>query len=279
MAHPYYYAGKTRAQVLNDYQAYIVKFDRPLTTDDTFTPPEVYDALIEWATHHHLITPDTPIVRPFFPGADYTQATYPQGSIVIDNPPFSILSQIIRYYQAHHITYLLFAPSLTSLGTLRYAPHTVIITNTSIRYANGATISTAFLTNHPHLSDNAVITAPDLHHLIKTAQERAAQQSKATLPRYAYPDHLVTAARLHRIAPYIPLAIPRAESHHITTLQSQRPHHKSIYGSGLLISDRLAQFLQAAQLQAATPTITYPLTPTEQKIIQQLSHKATKKLV
>ena len=272
MPQPYYYAGKTRAQLLNDYQAYITKFDRPLTTDDTFTPPEVYDALIEWATHHHLITPDTPIVRPFYPGADYTQATYPTSSIVIDNPPFSILSQIIRYYQAHHITYLLFAPSLTSFGTLRVNPHhTIIITNTTIRYANGATISTAFITNHPALAPYAVITAPDLHSLITTAQERARLTTHVTPPTYDYPDHLITAATLHRIARHVPITIPRAQAHSINSLESQRPLHKAIYGSGLLISDQAAAKLKAAKLKAAKEVHTFPLSEAEQAIINKLS--------
>ncbi|MFR0556541.1 hypothetical protein [Pseudoscardovia radai] len=53
---------------------------------------------------------DVPIVRPFWPGTDYERAQYPDGCVVVDNPPFSILAKIIRFYQAHGIRFFLFAP-------------------------------------------------------------------------------------------------------------------------------------------------------------------------
>ncbi|OZG51970.1 ParB-like nuclease [Pseudoscardovia suis] len=53
---------------------------------------------------------DVPIVRPFWPGADYGRVEYPGGCVVVDNPPFSILSKIIRFYQAHGVRFFLFAP-------------------------------------------------------------------------------------------------------------------------------------------------------------------------
>lgn len=31
----------------------------------------------------------TPIVRPFWPGADYTKVEYPDNAVVVDKPPFS----------------------------------------------------------------------------------------------------------------------------------------------------------------------------------------------
>lgn len=41
------------------------------------------------------------IVRPFWPGGDYEDFDYPTGCVVIDNPPFSILSKIVRFYEDH----------------------------------------------------------------------------------------------------------------------------------------------------------------------------------
>ena len=52
-------------------------------------------------------------MRPFWPGGDYQRENYPAGCVVVDNPPFSILSQICRFYNAHGVKYFLFAPALT----------------------------------------------------------------------------------------------------------------------------------------------------------------------
>lgn len=78
----------------------------------------------------------------------------------------------------------------------------------------------------------------------------------------------------------IPFQIPRDQSHPIASLAAQRPHHKSIFGSGLLIPDTLAAQLQAAQLQAAqfqaaqfvheTKTFVFQLSEDEKTIIKNL---------
>ena len=37
-------------------------------------------------------------VRPFYPGGDYENFVYGENCVVVDNPPFSIISKIIRFY-------------------------------------------------------------------------------------------------------------------------------------------------------------------------------------
>lgn len=46
-----------------------------------------------------------PIVRPFYPGGDYINFDYPADCVVIDNPPFSILAQIVAFYAKRGIDY------------------------------------------------------------------------------------------------------------------------------------------------------------------------------
>ena len=53
------------------------------------------------------------VVRPFYPGGDYESLVYPDNCVVIDNPPFSIVSQIVRFYLKRGIKFFLFAPYLT----------------------------------------------------------------------------------------------------------------------------------------------------------------------
>ena len=48
---------------------------------------------------------------PFYPGGDYEREEYPQGCTVVDNPPFSILSKIVKHYQERGVGFFLFAPT------------------------------------------------------------------------------------------------------------------------------------------------------------------------
>lgn len=53
------------------------------------------------------------ILRPFYPGGDYEHAEYLDKGIVIDNPPFSIFTSIVRFYTIRGIPFFLFGPGLT----------------------------------------------------------------------------------------------------------------------------------------------------------------------
>ena len=287
MAQPINARGRKRADIINDYDAFVDKFKPRHTTDSCNTPDHIYNAILQYLIDGGHITPDTPIVRPFWPGADYTDPKqYTPGSVVVDNPPFSILAQILRHYNATGIPYFLFAPSLTSFNYTKADFHTtIIITDKAITYENGAKVNTAFLTNLPAFRPYVALTAPDLAQRIKQAKEQYKAQHPNPLPVYQYPANLVTATILHRIAHTKTFKIPRAQAHRVTRLEAQRPHKKNIFGTGLLIPDTLAAQLQtaqlqtvqlqtaqlqAAQLQAARATLVFPLSEAEKAIIKDL---------
>ena len=71
-----------------EYEAFVDKFKPKLTTDDCYTPPEVYEVVKNWACAKYGIDP-AKIVRPFYPGGDYESFDYSGGAVVVDNPPFS----------------------------------------------------------------------------------------------------------------------------------------------------------------------------------------------
>ena len=75
---------------------FVYKFRPKTTTDDCYTPPAVYDAVKNWVNENLLDLTGWFILRPFRLGGDYLRENYPDGSVVIDNPPFSIYSQIVR---------------------------------------------------------------------------------------------------------------------------------------------------------------------------------------
>ena len=72
-----------------NYDEFVEKFKPKKTTDDCYTPPEIYEAIKEWVYLRYGINPED-TVRPFWPGADYKSFDYSEDSIVLDNPPFSI---------------------------------------------------------------------------------------------------------------------------------------------------------------------------------------------
>lgn len=79
------------------YEEFVEKFKPKKTTDDCMTPPEIYEVVKDWACGRYQIDPSV-IERPFWPGGDYENYDYPVECVVIDNPPFSILSKICRFY-------------------------------------------------------------------------------------------------------------------------------------------------------------------------------------
>lgn len=100
-----------------DYEGFVKKFSEThkKTTDDCYTPPEIYKAVFQWVKDEIGIPENSEIIRPFYPGGDYENEDY-MGKIVIDNPPFSILAKIIKFYQSKNIKFFLFAPGLTCMS-------------------------------------------------------------------------------------------------------------------------------------------------------------------
>lgn len=104
--------------VSEEYQAFVSKFKLKKTTDDCYTPDNIYQAVKSWACAEYSIDPET-IVRPFWPGGDYERFEYPTGCTVLDNPPFSIISSICANYVKNGIRFFLFAPYLTNFQIMR----------------------------------------------------------------------------------------------------------------------------------------------------------------
>lgn len=201
------------------YEQFVDKFKPKKTTDDCYTPPEVYEAVKEWAMDKFEIPEDAETIRPFWPGGDYRQVEYPEGCVVIDNPPFSILKEICSYYNERGIKYVLFCPALTSIKS--YSKGTCYVKEL-ITYENGAKIPTAFT----HNFSDALETAPELNAKLK---EIASTEKKKSLPKYIYPPEVVT--------PFTMMNIANGGMHYkidkweiVKALDSQKPYKKAIFG-------------------------------------------------
>ena len=232
------------------YDEFVEKFKPKKTTDDCYTPPLVYETVKEWACEKYGISPDK-IVRPFYPGGDYEHADYPDGCVVLDNPPFSILSKICEFYLDRNISFFLFAPSLTAFCGCSVVMRTNhVICGADIVYENGAVVRTSFVTSFG--GDTVAQTEPELTKRINLAVEAIRKEKARELPKYSYPDHVVTAAMLQRYAKYgVEFFVKRGECAFISRLDAQREAGKGIFGGGLLLSDRKAAEKAAAEKAAA----------------------------
>ena len=225
-----------------EYNAFVDKFKPKKTTDDCYTPPCIYDTVRDWAAREYGLHGRI-IVRPFFPGGDYENHEYPEGCVVLDNPPFSILAKIIRFYNERRIDYFLFAPAQTVLSASKTEAN-AILTGSQIIYENGAKVSTAFVTN---LGEFRIHVSAELHDLIETAQDEATKANRVTLPKYVYPDCVLTAATIQKIAKYgQTLKIRPEDCHFIRSIDSQKATGKTVFGSGMLLSEKAAAEKAAA---------------------------------
>ena len=232
------------------YDEFVEKFKPKKTTDDCYTPPEVYEVIRDWACAEYGIDP-AKVVRPFYPGGDYEKFDYGGGKVVVDNPPFSILTQICEFYVNNGIPFFLFCPTLTGFGSKRLAMLTChIICGCQIIYENGASVNTSFVTSYG--GDVVAKTAPELRELVDAKVDELRKRGKTELPKYEYPDEVVTAAIMGRWSKYgVEFEVRRADCLPISELDAQKEGGQSIYGNGLLLSERAAAERAAAERAAA----------------------------
>lgn len=261
-------AGKKRGrkEIFEDYEGYVAKFqeERPKTTDDTFTPPDVFDAVVGWLRKHGKIAEDTAIVRPFYPGGDFEAADYPDGCAVVDNPPFSILAKIVKWYIARNVPFFLFAPGLTIGYYFRYC-NTVIV-DANITFENNAKVNVSFVSNM--FGDAVAIAAGDLQRTIEACPSQRKEGKKATT--YAYPRNVVTPQMLRNIAGGGGwLEIGRQEVEIIGKVGE-----KNIFGNMMLASTAKAREAKAVEAKAmeakARENITLTLSASQQAIVDRL---------
>ena len=258
------------------YEEFVEKFKPQKTTDDCYTPPYIYDVVQFWAVNEYRLG-GRPILRPFYPGGDYEHFEYPENGVVIDNPPFSILSKIIAFYIERNIDFFLFAPALTLFSTIGARKANAIITNNNIIYENGANVRTAFITN---MGEYKIHVSMELYELINTAQEKALNENKVSLPKYEYPNNVITSATIQKIAKWQTLKIKDEDCYFIRRLDNQ--NGKAIFGGGFLLSEKAAAEKAAAEKAAAEKAaaeraakekkskIVWELSEREKEIIQNL---------
>lgn len=249
-----------------EYQEFLKKFEAKKTTDDCYTPDNIYDAVRDWAAEKYEIG-NAAIVRPFYPGGDYKSEKYPSGCVVIDNPPFSIISEICEWYTSKKINFFLFAPTLTLLGIMRGSANYVAC-GCGVVYENGASVNTSFVTN---MGGNKIVAAADLRETLDDENKKNLKKLHRELPKYSYPDEVLTATMLCYMAAHgVSLEISERDAHFIRALDAQRVSGKGLFGSGFLLSEKAAAEKAAAE---KVNTNIWELSERELKIVRGLGNE------
>ena len=89
-----------------------------MANDEFYTPKRVYEVIKNWAVKRYGLE-GREVIRPFYKGGDYKRANYPERCVVIDNPPFSIGSQIVDFYLEKGIDFFLFCQTQKGLNQLK----------------------------------------------------------------------------------------------------------------------------------------------------------------
>lgn len=197
------------------------------TSDDIMTPEANYEAVKNWAIDRFGLEGKR-IVRPFWPGADYTTEEYDDDTIVIDNPPYSIERQIIRWYCQHNVRFFLYCNGLTAIHCYTTKSETLpvglVLVKDSIAF-NESMVNVGFVTNL--LEPGQLLLSGTLNDAISKSQKRMNRGKKRS-----YPEHIYTAAALGKLGrDGIDTMVQ------MNKYVTHTPDGRHIYGGGIRIDD------------------------------------------
>ena len=235
--------GSSNPIVFHDYDSYIAKFQKNnKTTDDTYTPKDIYEAVLNYVRSIYPME-GKEVLRPFYPGGDYEHAEYPEDGVVIDNPPFSMFSKICKFYSENNIPFFIFGPGLTIFSCLKYC--SAVIIAPQIEFSNGAKVKCNFATNL--IGDTLVAISQELSKAIAACPS---QNQKVNLPKYRYPQELLSVSDFQTMAKgNLPFSVNRNEAVIVRNLDNHPKRKSGLYSNHLLISESTS--LKAAAVKAA----------------------------
>ena len=151
-----------------------------------------------------------------------------------------------------------------------------ICTGVAITYENGANVNTSFLTNLDE--GTRARSEPTLYAAVKAANDENLREQKKELPRYLYPDYVLTSTRCAQFSRLgIDFVLPKAESEHIRRLDAQKETDKAAFGSAYLMSERMKQEKEKAEREKAErekaereKAERWHLSPREMEIVRRL---------
>lgn len=227
---PRYFTKGGAHRPTKDYDTWINNLEKRVkTSDDAFTPPKIYEALLEYI--NEKITPiDTiEIQRPFYPGGDYQKEaeTYNEKSVVIDNPPFSICSEIVEFYTKNNIKFFIFTNGLTVFHYSSKGVH-LLCPYASLEYENGAKVPTCFI--HNLLPAGITISGELKERLLKVARPPKREKKK-----YQYPNEVLSVGQSLELAKAIKGEVTITNYKYVPAL-NYKGKRKKVFCGALILS-------------------------------------------
>lgn len=146
----------------------------------------VYSSAIRNCVKNHVLSTYTStlsgytVIEPFYNGDDYTAIDY-TNKVVVDEPPFNQIMDILNYYRTNGVYFFLYIPALCDITVLTRHKRTLIDIGATLIKQNDVTTFTSFITNLEP-SNVKLKTYPIFReNLINAnAYERALRQQKIT---------------------------------------------------------------------------------------------------
>lgn len=156
---------------------------------------------------------------------------------MVDNPPFSILSKIVKFYLDNEIKFFLFAPNNTMIHQATFKRATYIAAGADIIFENGAIANIGFVTNLDD-EDVQIQTAPDLTQKLKECNKI---KNKKKIKKYKWPDNVVSSAKMGTLSSNgVELKIYKNQCLYVGKLDGPDKNGTEIFGGGFLISNMAA---------------------------------------
>ena len=253
----------SRQLSFTDYDGFVEKFKPKKTTDDCYTPPAVYEAVLDYVNRNVATLEGREVVRPFWPGGDYELHEYPKGCIVIDNPPFSITVQIVRFYIRHGVDFFLFCNGLTCMNAATTLPQVAFhIVNKGVTFENGAQVVVAFVTNvRPHCE--RIVLAGELEDALRVACKQPSKEKK----KLVYPPEVVSGALLKKF-------VSLGRNFAISESQcAPIARHEAPFGGGFMVTTEVSQELERER-ERGRLTGRRPMSPAFHEMLRRLNDSA-----
>lgn len=232
-----------------DWDAYVKKFgDKPRTTDETYTPKNVYEAVYNWVDKHFYSLKGYKVVRPFFPGGNYEKdlKKYDKNTVVLDNPPFSQVIEIIKTYREHNIKFLLFVPMPSAIRAI-YDGCGLICPRVALTFENGAQVKTFFA--HNFFTEPSLIVSDKLDTAL-------GMDKKAKKRQYKVPPEVLCVKNLihwinHKAKPEELLVLGNPKRVKLYSQETNKP--LKMFGTYEFVFDNKVQFGEDYDKQEGEP--------------------------
>lgn len=261
----------------DEYNNFVDKFKDKFTTDDCFTPSNVYDEIVKFIENEYKVKKEN-FVRPFYPGGDYQNYSYKKDSIVVDNPPFSLYNEIVKFYVKNNIKFFLFGNGLTILST-KIKDITYIVNDLRIEYQNGVQVNTNFVTNLEK-GDILIRTAHELAKNVDKVNKINTRKLKNGYKEYKYPRNLLGVSDIKaRARNKEDIFINKNKCEFIDYLYDDNKTKTKQFGTKLIVSDEVIEQLDnlkelpEIKEQKENNIINLNFSEEQQKILDRLNNK------